>query len=250
MFGRPGAPGDLNDPAWSYPALYALECGLTTLWASIGIRPSVVAGFGAGEIAVARTARMFSLEDGLRLAAAVGESDTVASPSGALVRFAGEVALERPSLAVIRGADGRPLSANEAFPTSFWLERDGESDAPAACARTLADRGVEVVLEIGPGRFLAPAIADAWPTSDAETAGDEGTRRTPLALASLRSSSGDAAGDDTCGGFLAAAAAAYEAGLPVSFAGLFAGEERRRISLPGYPFERTRHWVEPPARPR
>ena len=44
---------------------------------------------------------------------------------------------------------------------------------------------------------------------------------------------------------VAAAAAAYEAGEEVSFARLFAGEARRRIPLPGYPFQRRRHWVEP-----
>jgi len=37
-------------------------------------------------------------------------------------------------------------------------------------------------------------------------------------------------------------ARAYEAGLAIDFAGLFAGEERRRISLPGYPFQRQRYW--------
>ena len=43
---------------------------------------------------------------------------------------------------------------------------------------------------------------------------------------------------------VAAVAEAYEAGLPISFDGLFAGETRRRISLPSYPFQWRRHWVE------
>ena len=42
-----------------------------------------------------------------------------------------------------------------------------------------------------------------------------------------------------------AAAEAYEAGQEVPFERLFAGETRRRIALPGYPFQRRRHWVEP-----
>ena len=37
---------------------------------------------------------------------------------------------------------------------------------------------------------------------------------------------------------------AHKAGLPISFDGLFAGETRRRISLPSYPFQWRRHWVE------
>ncbi|MXW19589.1 MAG: hypothetical protein F4Z95_02160 [Gammaproteobacteria bacterium] len=39
------------------------------------------------------------------------------------------------------------------------------------------------------------------------------------------------------------AAKAYEDGLAVSFESLFAGEERRRISLPGYPFQRRSYWI-------
>ena len=247
MFGRTNASDDLDDPAWAYPAVYALECSLTALWSSIGIRPNVVVGFDAGELAAAQAARIFSLEDGLRLAAAAGESTTADGPAGCTERLAGELVLERPSLTMIRGADGRPLAAHDALDASFWLQRDAEPATPGASAATLADRGVEVVLEVGPGRSLAPAIADAWPASTS-AAGDAGTNSAPLALASLRSPSGDAA-ESPGGGFLEAAAAAYEAGLPVSFAGLFAGENRRRISLPGYPFERRRHWVDPPSKP-
>ena len=50
------------------------------------------------------------------------------------------------------------------------------------------------------------------------------------------------------GDFAEAVAGAYEAGLPVRFEGLFAGEARRRISIPGYPFQRRRHWLEAPRR--
>ncbi len=51
---------------------------------------------------------------------------------------------------------------------------------------------------------------------------------------------------DCGGGFVNAVAGAYEAGLPVSFAGLFAGEIRHRISIPDYPFQRRRHWFRTP----
>ena len=49
MFGRPGAVGDLDDPQWKQPAIYALECALTALWSSLGIRPDVVIGHSLGE---------------------------------------------------------------------------------------------------------------------------------------------------------------------------------------------------------
>ena len=42
------------------------------------------------------------------------------------------------------------------------------------------------------------------------------------------------------GALVAAAAQAFEVGIPLRFEGLFAGEVRRRVSLPGYPFQRRR----------
>ena len=71
---------------------------------------------------------------------------------------------------------------------------------------------------------------------------DAATEGAPVTLASLQGPSADRVD----GGFVAAVAGAYEAGLTVSFAGLFAGEQRRRVALPGYPFQRRRHWIEPP----
>ena len=46
------------------------------------------------------------------------------------------------------------------------------------------------------------------------------------------------------GAFLAAVAGIHEAGFAVSFPGLYAGESRRRVALPDYPFERQRYWIE------
>ena len=64
MFGLPGAAGDLDDPQWKQPAIYALECALSALWSSIGIRPEVVVGHSLGEIAAAQAAGVLSIEDG------------------------------------------------------------------------------------------------------------------------------------------------------------------------------------------
>ena len=64
--------GDLDDPAWTQPCIYAIECALTALWASVGVQPGVVVGHSLGEIAAAQAAGVFSLTDGLRFAAARG----------------------------------------------------------------------------------------------------------------------------------------------------------------------------------
>ena len=46
----------------------------------------------------------------------------------------------------------------------------------------------------------------------------------------------------------AVAAATYEAGGTPAFRELFAGERRRRVALPTYPFQRRRHWIRPSSR--
>ena len=54
MFGRAGSQKNLDDPAWTQPAIYALESALAALWSSVGVRPSVVVGQGIGELAAAQ----------------------------------------------------------------------------------------------------------------------------------------------------------------------------------------------------
>ncbi len=165
MFGRPGAAGDLDDPAWSQPLIYALECALTALWSSVGVRPDVVVGDGSGEISASQAAGVFSLEDGLRVAARRGELVASGVPDGLETALDG-IAVATPSIPLVSTLTGEP-----------------ETD---------------VVVELNLNHGFAETVAGA-----------------------------------------------YEAGLPLSFPGLFAGESRRRVALPGYPFQRRRHWIEP-----
>ncbi|MYB32782.1 MAG: acyltransferase domain-containing protein, partial [Acidobacteria bacterium] len=146
VFGGDGSPS-LESPEWSGPALYAVQCGLTALWSSIGIGPQAANGQDTGALAAAQATGALDLEDGLRLA--------------------------------LRGE--APPGAGSANPDLLG--------------------GSEIVMEIGPG---------------------------------------------AAGGFTAGVAEAYEAGLDINFEGLFAGETRRRIALPGYPFERRRYWIPEP----
>ena len=122
------------------------------------------------------------------------------------------------------------MESDDAFDEAYWQRQARDPVAFDRCVETLAELGVQVVVEIGPDAVMGPLVAPAWSES-ADGAG------MPVVLSSLGTSQGD-------DGFVAAVAGAYEAGLAVSFAGLFAGETRCRISLPSYPFQRRRHWIE------
>ena len=228
LFGQ--TPGDPNDAARTQPALYALECALTALWASVGIRPNVVVGHGLGELAAAQAAGVFSLEEGLRFAAArsaltsglpeVGAQATALDDLQATLEG---IAMAPPSLTLVSHVTGRVVETDETLDAAYWRRQASEPGDFDRCAETLADLGVETVVEIGPCATPASAGGSGW---------------TPVVLSSITGSSD--------GAFVEAVARAYEAGMPVSFAGLFAGETRRRISLPGYPFQRRRHWIQVP----
>ena len=199
-----GQTGDLSD--LTQPAIYAMESALTALWSSVGIQPSVVVGRDIGEIAAAQVAGVFSLKDGLRIAAARDTDNLEATLA--------DVTIASPSLTLVSSVTGEI----ESLDATYWHR---QAQAPVAfdkCAKKLADLGIDVLIEIGPNAVPGPIDSDAEP---------------PVVLSSL--------GDDE---FVEAVAKAYEAGLPVSFPGLFAGETRRRISLPSYPFQRQHYWIQ------
>ena len=62
-------------------------------------------------------------------------------------------------------------------------------------------------------------------------------------LSTMVSPRGEGQTPESDDGFVRAVADAYEAGLEISFSGLFAGENRRRISIPTYPFQRRLYWI-------
>ena len=229
MFGRSGAAGDPGDPQWQRPAVYALECALTALWTSVGVSPGVALGHRVGALAAAQAAGVLGLEDGLRLAAAPGAP-------GALP---GVVAMGTPSLTLVDAVSGRVVAPDEVPDAAQWLQRAATGpEVLENCVATLAAAGVDVVVEVGPHAESGSSLAAVWPDA-------AGSAAVPVVLSSLgRPSDGDeapTAGSD--GGFIEAVAGTYEAGLALSFPGLFAGEYRRRIALPDYPFERRRHWI-------
>ena len=320
MFGRTGATGKLDDTAWEQPALFALECALTALWSSVGVRPDVVMGHSVGELAAAQAAGVFSLEDGMRfactrgillsqtepgaMAAVFASPDKVASGVEAANKTAGGVGvnisadngthqvisgpvaeietivkhfeaegvrvrqlntakafhsalvepaldpleaslgsvdISPPSLELVSNLTGQTVAPGQALDGSYWRRHAREPVAFASGVNTLAGLGVDLVVEIGPHSILAPMAVSAWPEAP--------QTRTPAILWSLRRPSGDSTAPGS-GNFPEAVAAAYQAGLPLRFEGLFAGEARRRISLPGYPFQRQRHWLDTPKQRR
>ena len=133
------------------------------------------------------------------------------------------VGISAPSLPLVSNVTGRLVGTKEKLGAGYWRRHARSPVAFASGLQALRELGISVLIEIGPRPVLGPMALRAWPDS---TPG-------PVILSSL--------GPQTA--FAEAVGAAYEAGLAISFGGLFTGERRRSISLPTYPFERHRYWV-------
>ena len=246
MFGHRSA--DLvNNPRSTEPAIVALAITLTELWLSIGIRPSVVFGVGAGEIAAAYSAGVYTLEDALRLAVkrgelmeALAESDDAQSALDAFEAAHEAMVTATPSITMISQVTGQQLEPNTTLDGSYWRNQVCGPAAFNEAIETIAQLGVGIVVEQGSDPTFGKKIAAAWPPVKIhqEMSTNSSARPKPVVLSSVVQSS-----DDGCG-FTESAALAYEAGLSINFAGLFANEARRRIALPSYPFQRKRFWFD------
>lgn len=237
MFGHPRVNQNPNDPVWVGPAAYALGCALTAQWSSVGVRPSAVVGHGPGALAAAQAAGGLTFEEGLKLAATLGSPGETSwerdgpDPLEGAEAVRGEVTVTAPSVALVSNATGRLVESGGAFDVDHWLRQAEEPVDSSGCAATLARLGVDAIVEIGPDP-VGRVIGAAWPEDTTAPA----VIPTPVM-------SGDGESPEPTGGFLRAVAGAFEAGLDVSLAGLFAGEARRRISIPTYAFQRRRHWI-------
>ena len=221
MFERPGAAASLDDPDWARPAIYALNVALAALWDSVGIQPARVLGQGVGELAAAQAAGVLGLDDGLRLAMSLSD------PAAAL----SSITAGPPARTLISGLTGRVLRSTDELTGDYWGRLAAtEADLRGGLA-ALAEVGADVVIEIGSPSGSQSVVAACWPESTAESP-------VPAFIDGGLSDCGHEA-------FVRAAAAAYEACVPISFPGLFAGEARRRIAIPGYPFQRRSFWVQP-----
>ncbi len=233
------APQGPEAPERSQPVLYALSAALSALWSSVGVEPDIVVGFGAGELAAAHAAGVFGLEDGLRFALRRGALLSRSAPPDDLEDALPVGAAGRPARTLVRGTDGEVLGSEDLLDAAAWRRQAlAKPRFPAALA-SLTALGVDVFIEIGPGAHLAPSITDAL--------GDRLPRGAVVLSSQQPNAAARAEGAD--GGFVDAVGHLYETGRKIAFEGLFAGERRRKVALPGYAFERERHWVEP-AKPR
>ncbi|NES18381.1 MAG: SDR family NAD(P)-dependent oxidoreductase, partial [Symploca sp. SIO3E6] len=121
---------ELDQTAYTQPALFAIEYALFKLWQSWGIKPNVVMGHSVGEYVAATVAGVISLEDGLKLIAARGRLMQQLPNGGEMVSVIASEAtvrqliapyIDKVAIAAINGSESTVIS--------------GESEAVKAIAK-------------------------------------------------------------------------------------------------------------------
>jgi amino acid adenylation domain-containing protein len=126
---------------------------------------------------------------------------------------------------------GTWVTAKESVDANYWAAHLRQTVRFADGMKTLFEDGASVLLEVGPGNTLSN-LALQHPGK-------------PAGLTVVSSLSDATRKTNDVESALDALGRLWSAGVEPSWTGFHSGESLHRVSLPTYPFERKRYWVEP-----
>ena len=148
------------------------------------------------------------------------------------------VRLAAPKIPYLSNVTGSWVRDDQALDPGYWAEHMcGPVRFADAAAELLADPD-RVIVEIGPGQTLGAFIRQQ-PSCGASRMG-----------LIIRTLPGQHEHVDSAETLHTAVARLWLAGVGIDWAGYHAGEARRRVPLPTYPFQRQRYWIDPPTTKR
>jgi amino acid adenylation domain-containing protein len=141
------------------------------------------------------------------------------------------VRLEPPRLPFLSNVTGTWIRPEEATDPAYWVRQLRQAVRFADGVALLLAEPHRILLEVGPGNTLS-TLARQHPAASPGHA----------MVATLRHPKQT---DPDAAFLLHALARFWLAGGEVDWTAFWAGERRRRVALPSYPFERRRYWVDP-----
>lgn len=164
--------------------------------------------------------------------------DPVLDPFSARVA---QISLRPPQIPFLSCVTGAWISASEATDPDYWARHIKSSVQFSKGIQELLPKHDAVLLEVGPGNVLGTLARQHMPALNGNAVNS--TQNS----AAIVSSFGDSvSGDNSSIDLLNALGLVWSAGLQPQWEVVHSGERRRRISLPTYPFERKKFWLETP----
>ena len=151
---------------------------------------------------------------------------------GELERLIASVPRQAPKIPFVSNVTGKLVTAEQAMSPGYWAQHLRGTVQFVDGLRTLLDVPGRVVLEVGPGETLA-GLARQHP-------------KAASAAAVLASQAHPQQRARNAQQIAQALAGLWLAGVDIDWAACHAGQPRRRVPLPAYPFQRRRYWVDAP----
>jgi non-ribosomal peptide synthase protein (TIGR01720 family) len=145
------------------------------------------------------------------------------------VREVSKVKLSAPQIPYISNVTGTWIKDDEARDPHYWGRHLRETVRFSDGIQTLMRKGSEILLEVGPGQTLSTLARRQNGESDIQILS---TLKHP------KSNESDISYLQKTLGQL------WMRGVRVEWERMYAGERRRRVALPAYPFERERYWID------
>ncbi len=146
--------------------------------------------------------------------------------------FVRSISLKAPTSPFISNETGRWITEAEATDPAYWVRHLRNTVHFADGVRELLRDPSRVLVEVGPGRVLT-SLARQQPTWTAQH----------LTLNTMRGPGEE--GDDQRSA-LCALGRLWARGVAVDWTAYWSDEQRQRVALPTYPWERQRHWIDAP----
>ena len=142
-----------------------------------------------------------------------------------------QVRLNPPQIPFVSNVTGTWITPDEAMNPSYWARHLRQTVRFSDCVQELLKEPNRVLLEVGPGQTLSTLARQ-----------HSNRPKEQIVLSSIRhpkEQRSDIAFILTTLGKL------WLAGIEVDWSGFYKHEQRHRLALPTYPFERQRYWIEP-----
>ncbi len=223
------------------PALFVVEYALGQLLIGWGVQPTAMLGYGVGEYVAACVAGVLDLADALKLVVAwakltqaPNQSHTLVPTADELTPVARTLTLKAPTTPYLSSITGTWVTAEQATDPAYWGRLYAEPARLAEGIAQLLATPQLVLVEVGPGQALS-SLVKSHPLC-----GRERFSQIIPTLPGIQERISDRAG------LLSTLGKLWLANVPLDWQKVYEHEQRRRLPLPTYPFERQRCWIDPP----
>lgn len=227
---------ELHNMGLSSLALFLIEYAQAQLLKHWGIQPTALLGYGQSECVAACLAGILSLEDALllcghraRLLASLPQDSSLDTLKAAFAEIVQGLTLHEPAIPSISNSTGTWITSSQALDPAYWVELLCLETPVTESIEHLFQENEQLFLEVGPGQVSGSFMP--------QTATEERTLTLlpvdPIHQSSLRH-------------LFTTIGRMWLAGVTLNWSRFSTGEQRRRLSLPTYPFERKRYWIEAP----